>query len=210
MLKTRERGRMPNSGDHTLELRRFAHRNATYCYAQYVTLRRLAKRYRARLRLVAFLGISVPLAAGTLLTGFEKLVIKDEVKWTVGLLGFLQAMLTAWALVAKWDDVAIRAQAAADESLELADAFKDLGMTGPHDIQSRYDDLQKRSRAPEKLLSSLDATSADHHRGNREALFIYAQNCGVCKRTPQSVKPPLWLLPWNRCDGCLGPIRLEV
>jgi mobilome CxxCx(11)CxxC protein len=152
-----------------------------------------------KLRLVAFLGIVVPVAVGGVVTAFgTNFKYLEVVLLVASTVGLFQLILSVWALVAKWEDRLGFAIDSMNENARLAESFKSLGQNPPsleRDLERDYAVLNAHYETRQLLDNRECLTEKEKRFGMRAALRQFQKACAGCKKVPVSLEPTI-------CDVC--------
>ena len=134
----------------------------------------------------------MPMAVGVAFTSWG-----DKSYLTIGfvilasIIGFIQLLLSLWALVYKWDDQLGYSLQSLSGNRSLFEKYKSLASAPPEDEEAEFQfkminvESQQRSRLDEQQ----GVTEEDHRIGMRAALRQLQKACAACKVVPTSMKP---------------------
>lgn len=143
---------------------------------------------------ITYLGIVVPLTVGAVALSFDSKVLPFFIV-PAGVLGIAQLALSAWSLVAKWDDRHASALASLQAQTRLFNEWDYLAKTNPPDIAARIDSLNAEDRRQEAQDLTQGVTKKEQNFGMRAALFQFGNKCPTCGIRPVSLLP-------SDCDTC--------
>lgn len=184
------------AGDPTIPYRETAWKRAIEAYGTaYIFERRVAKPRRL-LRLLAWLGLAVPVSLGGLVTAFgvnQKLLVPALV--VAGLLSLVQALLSLWALTSRWDDSLSYGLESVRGNHRLASQYERLASLGPTDIAARLEVVDASNQARIENDLSQGITDAEKRMGMRAGLRQFRRACAECAQVPTSLQP-------SKCNTC--------
>ena len=143
---------------------------------------------------ITYLGIVVPVLVGAIAMSFDTKYLPYAIV-PAGILGCVQLALSAWSLVAKWDDKHSYALAALQAQTRLFNAWDLLAKRDPPDIQIKVDDLDAEDQRQEAADLAQNVSPEEQRLGMRSALFHFGNNCKTCGVKPVSLQP-------SNCDTC--------
>jgi mobilome CxxCx(11)CxxC protein len=158
-----------------------------------------ARRLRAMLRKLTFLGIIVPVFVGGIVTTYGTQF--KYIGWVLslaGILGLIQLVASIWALIAKWDDEYAYAQESTSSNYDLSNRFKTLAQNPPSTIaefKTKLEFLNAENQRRSDLDYRQAITDAEKRKGLRAALRSFERACTACKKVPTSMEP-------SECDVC--------
>lgn len=162
--------------------------NALHALGTSAIFERRANTYRQRLRLLTFLGIVVPLAVGGMVLSFGTAPNYLPIVLTVaGILGLIQLIGSAWALVARWDDSLAYALESTTSNSRIANEYEQLARNPPTDIDTRVQIITAEDRLRSDLDTKQGITEEEKRRGMRAALRQYKRPCATCGKIPDSM-----------------------
>jgi mobilome CxxCx(11)CxxC protein len=151
---------------------------------------RRAESYQRLVRLPAFLGIAVPVVVGGLVLSFGTSAPNlPKILWIGGVLGVVQLILSAWALVARWDSSFAYALESAAENHRLAAQFEKLAKGPQSDLQTRFDLLDTTYQARSDLDVKQVVPPAEKRFGLRCGLLRFQRKCVECGKIPAPARP---------------------
>ncbi|MEH6420090.1 mobilome CxxCx(11)CxxC protein [Pseudomonas sp. CGJS7] len=149
--------------------------------------RRAEKLRRIRTWLL-FLGIAGPLTIGGVAMSFD-----SSRAWlsaliaVVALVLLVQLIMSAWGLVARWDEQYESAVNSVVINNELFNGFSDLARGASNLISMDYAILNERNRAQEVADSKYPLTSYEKRYAMRLSLIQFQRECEQCRQRPQSI-----------------------
>ena len=143
---------------------------------------------------ITYLGIVVPLLIGGVAMSFDTKVL-PYVIIPAGLVGLVQLALSAWSLVAKWDDKHAFSLSALQAQTRLFNAWDALAKRNPPDINTKANELDAEDQRQETQDLTQVITKQEKNYGMRAALFHFGNECPTCKVRPVSLKA-------SGCDTC--------
>lgn len=143
---------------------------------------------------ITYLGILVPLLIGgaALSFGTEWLPL---VIIPAGILGCIQLALSAWSLVAKWDDKHAYALSAIQAQTSLFNSWDRLAKRPPTDLDAQVSALDAEDQRQEQADLTQNLAPPEKRYAMLASLYHFGKACARCGRTPTSLKPP-------KCDTC--------
>ena len=180
--------REPVSNANSEHLRSDCWNRALYAFGTAYLFERRAKRFGDRLRWVTFLGILVPLLVGGVILSFGTQVLPFMLI-PAGAFSVVQLVLSAWALVAKWDDSLAYARESTADNYQLASEFEQLARTNPPEIAAKAELLRVREKNRTDADLRQDLSNAEKSAGLRAALIQFQRPCAACKNIPASMVP---------------------
>jgi len=143
---------------------------------------------------ITYLGIVVPLLIGGVALSFDTKVLPYLII-PAGLIGLVQLALSAWSLVAKWDDRHAFSLNALQAQTRLFNAWDALAKYNPPDIAAKAAELGEEDQRQEAQDLTQLISKQEKNYGMRAALFHFGNECVTCKLRPTSLKP-------SGCDTC--------
>lgn len=169
---------------------------AFHAYGTAFIFRERFRRYRRKLRILAFVGLIVPLAVGGFVLAFGTgSAVLPYLTWLAASLGLAQLSVSAWSIVARWDDSLASASDGMVLNQQLYAQFKRLGREGPCDIAHKMDILRAQYQAKETEDERQAITEPERRKGMRAALRQLRKACATCSIVPDSMKP-------SKCATC--------
>ncbi|WOH63606.1 mobilome CxxCx(11)CxxC protein [Bradyrhizobium sp. BWA-3-5] len=178
--------------------------NALHAEGTRAVFERRATRLRWKTRIRDFAGLAVPILLAYLLGSDVFEPLKPYRSFAVGLLGVaavLQVLLTAWSLLARWDEELADNVTATRENYLLMLAWTKLGEGGAQDLALEYELLLQREQVAAVRDAAKGITAAEKQFGMRAGLILMKRKC-VCGHTPTHPNPP-WF-PNSKCSVCGG------
>ena len=143
---------------------------------------------------ITYLGIVVPLLIGSAALSFGTYWLPYALI-PAGLLGCAQLALSAWSLVAKWDDKYSYAINAMQAQTRLFNSWDVLAKRMPVDIEARAGDLDGEDQRQEQTDLVQNVSPEEKRYAMRASLYHFGNACVRCGQTPKSLKP-------SSCDTC--------
>ena len=168
-----------------------------YCFGTVRIFEKRAERLKFLRTLITFLGLVTPLMVGSIFLSFgnhEK--ITPYLIAVAGVAAAIQLALSAWSIVARWDESYEYAVESLRSNTELYNSFKSL----PEEKESsrkleRYQKLKKLYEAREREDLGQNVKDKEKRFANYEALKYYKQECQQCGLIPKTRKP-------GKCTAC--------
>ncbi len=156
-----------------------------------------ARSLRVKRQWITFLGLLAPVTVGAFAVSFS---IKSEIlKYIIipiaGSVAVIQAVLSLWSLVAKWDESYAYAISSIRNNTKLTSEFEVLAQKKFPEVKKniqRYRDEYSRLEMDD---SSQHITDKEKRYAMRHALFQYKLPCETCGKIPQSLSS-------TKCDTC--------
>lgn len=150
---------------------------------------------RRKRRLLAFLGLVVPMVVGALILSFEKAVsFLPIITLVAGTLGILQFVVSLWALVATWDDEFAYALESTADNYRLSEGYRVIAQNPPEDFSVRFTMLDRDDSHRSDADNKKGISAAEKRLGMRAALHQFQRACAGCDEVPSSVAR-------GRCKG---------
>jgi mobilome CxxCx(11)CxxC protein len=143
---------------------------------------------------ITYLGIVVPLLVGAAVLSFGTKWLPYAIA-PAGLLGVAQLALSAWSLVAKWDDKHAYAISAAKAQTKLFNSWDSLAKRPPDDIDRRISELDIEDQRLEEADIAQHISASEKRYAMRATLYHFGTPCARCSQTPASMQP-------SNCDTC--------
>jgi mobilome CxxCx(11)CxxC protein len=143
---------------------------------------------------ITYLGIVVPLLVGSVVLSFGK-------EWLTyalipaGIIGAVQLALSAWSLVAKWDDSYSYSVGAVQSLTRLFNSWDTLCKRMPADLEQRVNDLDPEDQRQELADLAQSISEREKRYGMRASLYHFGNTCQRCGVRPVSMNP-------LNCDTC--------
>ncbi len=143
---------------------------------------------------ITYLGIIVPLLIGgaALSFGTEWMPLATI---PAGILICIQLALSAWSLVAKWDDKHAYAQSAMQAQTRLFNSWDRLSKRTPSDFEFRVNELDAEDQRQEQTDLTQNISNSEKRYAMRASLYHFGHACVRCGAKPPSLKP-------SDCDTC--------
>lgn len=143
---------------------------------------------------ITYLGIVVPLLVGSVVLSFGKEWLAYVVI-PAGILITAQLALSAWSIVARWDDKYSYAVGAMQAQTRLFNAWEILGKRQPDDLEQRVNALDAEDQRQESADLTQVISDKEKRFAMRASLYHFKQPCQICDVTPASMTP-------SDCDTC--------
>jgi mobilome CxxCx(11)CxxC protein len=152
--------------------------------------------FQKRLKLLAVVSLLVPLIAGlTVMTFGLTAKALPKVILICGIIGALQALVSAVSLVYHWEDHLTAAKESQSANLRLYRAYERIAKTPPPDASAQVALLDAEDGFQSDKDSQALLTDKEIRRGHRAALRQFQRACASCKITPVSMEA-------TECDVC--------
>lgn len=148
-------------------------------------------------RIITFLGIALPLFIGLYVGAYslESEILKSIILPFVGMLTIVQAVVSAWSLVARWDETYTYAINAIKDNTRLTSESEKLATASEEEIRREIEGLRFRYSHQEAQDTVQEITKEEKRFAQRSALFQYRSECPTCRKVPESMTP-------SNCDSC--------
>jgi mobilome CxxCx(11)CxxC protein len=143
---------------------------------------------------IAYLGVVVPLLVGSIALSFGTAWLLYTLV-PAGILGTVQLALSAWSLVAKWDDKHAYAVSATQAQMRLFNAWDRLCKRPPADFEEKIAELDAEDQRQEQSDLSQNVLPQEQRFAMRSALYHFGNACVRCGEKPVSMAP-------SKCDTC--------
>lgn len=153
--------------------------------------------YRLKLQVITFLGLLSPLLLGGFVAAFssENKYLTNVLLPICGVLTILQAVMSLWSLVSKWDDVYAYSISAVKNNTRLTNDFDQLANQTENKIKRDLPRLLEEFNRQEIEDTAQSVTTKEKRFAMRESLFQYKNTCPTCKNIPETLTP-------INCDTC--------
>lgn len=152
-----------------------------------------ADKMKRKLRWPAFAGIAIPLIIGSIYLSFGKeFEYLGEFVAIAGILGVVQIVVSAWSLVAKWDDRLAYSLESASANYELSNRYTKLAKNPPPDLaefRRRFDVLEAKNHSRRDSDYKQGVSDKEKRMGMRAGLRQFERACKECGNVPTSMKP---------------------
>nr|WP_315200594.1 mobilome CxxCx(11)CxxC protein [uncultured Flavobacterium sp.] len=167
------------------------HENKFHCYGKSYIYGERVNRYERRLRFINFIGLAVPLMFGGFVLTYGGDYITNLSIYLAGPVLLIQLLLSAFALVFKWDDeLAYSLEATRDHNL-LSQDFKTLGQfppVGVDELTIRYNILNEKLKSRNEQDVKHDLSNKERIKGMRWALREFSKTCINCNNIPYAME----------------------
>jgi mobilome CxxCx(11)CxxC protein len=187
------------------EIRQAAWNKAVHAEGTYSAFSARSKRFRRLTGFRDFLGLALPVCVVFLLTTTWVQNFSTYRDWALGALGVvagLQALMTIWSLIARWDEGLAYSIRAIRDSYEMKQAWERIGKNDAQDLPAEYSLRDAQQTIIDSHDIQREITMREKQAGMRAGLFEYQRPCISCKKIPGSPKRPLFV--WKRCGVCGG------
>jgi mobilome CxxCx(11)CxxC protein len=144
-----------------------------------------------KLRALAFFGLVGPLLVGAIHGAFGS--YPTVVDWATGVIGVAVAVISLWALVAKWDTAMAYASESQTDNSRLSRELVDLARMTATESGAEPDrraQLRADFNTREAQDQRQDVSPQEKRAGYRAGLLQFKQACGgPCSRVPESMTP---------------------
>lgn len=192
------------SGNSTADAKRSeCWNNALRAFGTAYILERRAGRIRTKRRVIAFLGLVVPVLVGIIATKVSKnSPVPEWLITSASAASAAQAVVSIWSLIARWEDTLSDCIRGANKNYDLQVRWEGLPPEGDAKVEAEYPTLLKaaseqRESDIRQLISSREKTI-----GMRAALHHSQRECARCNKTPSSETIPFFELIARRCKVC--------
>lgn len=171
---------------------------AFYAYGTAWIFENRSFRQRMRLRLLSFLGIVVPLALGGTVASFGlKFKYLDMIIVIAAVLGVIELVGTAWAIIANWQDEYAYSIESATSNYRLSERYKELAEKPPliDELRIKVALLNTENTIRKNSDIKHAVSDKDKRMGHRAALRQFRRACVACGKIPTSMKS-------SHCDIC--------
>jgi mobilome CxxCx(11)CxxC protein len=171
---------------------------ALHCFGTAWIFERRARQLRSKLRLLAFLGLAVPVfvggSVGALGTNHPSL---PYLLGGAAVLGGIQAIASVWSLTSKWEDGFAYALESIASNHRLSKSYQDIAKNPPDaaEFQLTFKLLNAESQQRSDQDYKQTVSEAEKRAGLRAALFRFKRQCGACGQVPKSLQP-------TDCSAC--------
>lgn len=178
----------------TEPLQHHAREKAFYAYGTAAIFARRATNLQYGRYAITYLGIVVPLLVGGAVLSFGTAFLNYVLALT-GLLSCLQLALSAWSLVAKWDDRHSYAIAAMQAQTRLFNAWDALAKRPPRDMEAKVALLDADDERQEQNDLAQHISDTEKRFAMHKSLYNFGRACERCGIKPSSMTP-------GNCDTC--------
>jgi mobilome CxxCx(11)CxxC protein len=189
---------MQNMANELDTLRRKCWERAEESYGTAHIFARRANLHRALLRGLTFLGVVVPVVAGSIVLSFGKLALAPGILIPSGILAIVQLVGSVWSLAAKWDDTYSYSLESLTANNRLFEVYQKLAENPPanlDDFKLKFDLLEAEDEFRNAQDLKQGITDKEKRRGKRAGLRQLRRPCPACGITPTSMRP-------TDCDVC--------
>ncbi|MFK5893375.1 MAG: hypothetical protein QM504_09175 [Pseudomonadota bacterium] len=146
---------------------------------------------------IVFLGLLSPVTIGAFVASFSinSEALKTYIIPIAGTVAVIQAVLSIWSLVMKWDERYSYAISAIKINTNITSEFEALAKTKPTYIKNNIKRMNEIYLRQEIEDSSQHITDKEKRYAMRHALFQYKNECKTCLKIPSSLSP-------TTCDTC--------
>ncbi len=169
---------------------------AFYAYGTSRIFDRRCQKLRKGRNAITFLGIAVPLIVGSLILSFgAKPELMPILVWLAGLVGTIQLILSAWSIVARWDEQYSYAMSAMLANTRLYNSWDRLSKSQQSNLQDFVAEIDAEDQRQEQSDLTAHITEEEKRFAMRAALYYKGLSCAACKVKPTSMTP-------SNCDTC--------
>lgn len=184
-----------DSADHS-RLRQECWEKRFYSFGTAKIFERRARALAKQRRLINFLGLASPLVIGAFAAAFtlDSAALRYVVVPIAGAFSVVQAVVSAWAIVARWDERYDYAVAATKANTRLTGEFDTLA-AAPRIAAREVESLRAEYARQEREDTAQHITDREKRYAMRSALFQYQSKCATCGVIPKNMTP-------STCDSC--------
>lgn len=169
---------------------------AFYAYGTSRIFDRRCQNLRKGRNVITFLGVAVPLTVGSLILSFgAKPELMPVLVWLAGLIGTIQLVLSAWSIVARWDEQYSYAMSAMLANTRLYNSWDHLSKSQQSNLQGLVAEMDEEDQRQEQSDLAAHITEKEKRFAMRAALYYKGLSCATCMAKPTSMKP-------SNCDTC--------
>ena len=157
-----------------------------------------------RTRLRDFLGFLVPILIAAVATAEWIGKYKAATLASLAVAGLVQAAITVWSFVSRWDEALGYSNRATRDSADLRDSWENIARGRSSNPEFDY----KVESARQRITDAFDAEQGlegERKYGMRSALFHFRRACGNCCRVPYTRRARFWWVFRQCCDNCGEP-----
>lgn len=178
------------------ENQRHCRDRAFYAYGTSRIFERRAQSLSRRRNLITFLGVVVPLVVGGAVLSFgANEAYLPYLLYVAGFLMLLQLIVSAWSLVARWDERYQYAVGATQANTRLYNIWTATLERPPENLEQKIRELDYEDQNRESSDIAQHVTEKEKRFAMRSSLFYMKLPCRTCNNTPKSMKP-------SKCDTC--------
>lgn len=157
------------------------------------------KKYRILLRILAFLGLAVPVAIGGIYMSYSSNQKLLSLALVIGsAIGIVQLLMSLLSLTNSWSDSLSSSSESKSANFDLFREFEQLAKfppTNDDELKNKYSILTTIERAREQQDAKNALSEKEMRKGMRWALRYFNRGCVTCNQIPTSMKP-------TKCDTC--------
>ncbi|HVV74057.1 MAG TPA: mobilome CxxCx(11)CxxC protein [Verrucomicrobiae bacterium] len=190
---------MDEADDELARLRQRCWTEAIHCYGTAKIFEARTLILRHRLRVLAFLGVGVPLSVGAAVTSFG--IDSTLTPWFLGaasVLSVVGGILSAWALTNRWEDELSYAADSMTANRILSEEYSKLASStnvGLSKVREQLNLLEKENSTRSSFDEKQGITEDEKRMGMRAALRQFQRKCATCGIVPTSMEP-------SNCGTC--------
>jgi mobilome CxxCx(11)CxxC protein len=173
-------------------IRRKCWDKAVEAYGTGYIFEKRSHRLRIQIRGLIFLGIVVPVIAGSIVLSFGKVALSPFILIPAGILAAIQVVGSVWSLVARWDDSYSYALESLSSNYRLSENYQKLAENPPDkllNLQIRFDLIEVEDQFRSTEDNKQGITDKEKRMGMRAALRKFKRKCANCNEIPFSMKP---------------------
>lgn len=178
------------------ENQRHCRNRAFYAYGTSRIFEKRAQSLSKKRNMITFLGIVVPLVVGGSVLSFGSNGLYLPYMLGIAcLLILLQLIVSAWSLVARWDERYQYAVGAIQANTRLYNNWKAVLERPPENFEQKILELDSEDQRQESTDVAQHITEKEKRFAMRASLFYTKLPCQTCKKIPTSMKS-------SKCDTC--------
>jgi mobilome CxxCx(11)CxxC protein len=163
---------------------------ALYAYGTAKIFLERSRRYRRKIRWLAFIGIAGPVLIGVMvLHGVSPEHLVTFIA-AVAAISVVEALISVWSIVANWADNLSYSQRSAADNFALSSAFQELGQKCENpqdDLIVKFTALRSSDDARRAQDADQGITEKELRYGHRAGLRQFQRACEGCKKVPMSM-----------------------
>ena len=150
-----------------------------------------SRRLRWQIRGLTFLGVIVPVVAGSIVLSFGGVALSPFVLIPAGLLAIIQVVGSVVSLVNRWDDSYSYALESLNSNYRLSDSYQKLAENPSgklSELQTRFDSIGIEDQFRSNEDNKQGISEKEKRMGMHAALRKFNRKCVHCKKAPMSMK----------------------
>jgi mobilome CxxCx(11)CxxC protein len=180
------------SAEQTTSYRSQCWDNAIHAFGTSYVFQQRARRLKIRLQWINYVGIAVPILAGSLVLSFGQFGPLSIVVTILSAIGVIQVIVNLWSLVGRWveEHSYTISSIASNDSLSIK--YREFGQNPPaklSDLRQMYERLQVEDRTRREQDHQHGISDSERRMGMRAALRQFQRTCVGCKKVPTSMEP---------------------